>query len=700
MNRKSSRFSGLGNMGPGILGDNPRMVSHDGPGAGLLGDLPIPGVGGMQQNMMGNNLGLLSGDIEALLQQRQLAQQLSMRESQLAMATNMLQQQSQMLDGMSPASIGNMGSERMQGGMIPSLLDMPSQHMRKRPMEMDNMDIKRQRQDGSGRISRWDQSMEEDEGHFRRRSPNRDHFHRRSLESGRRSMSPRRDRSGMRSGMRNSGQSSYFCHLCNLDCRNQQGFKGHMESDRHRDRLDEIGNLHKRTSQEIAGRMKAQEHLRKLEQINRPGFCKLCDSEIPILFQRHRLTTIHKKREQQVHRGCGWCNVKNFKNFSDVLNHRKTRKHRENEKKFGNREGIDKNRARSPIEKKVTKRRDDVSKSKESKKDEIKREGGDRSKSSSRREGDSSRDVSPKEQDKKKIPTKTNSAEKEDSGPKYDADTAVGQNFVVSVTGFFCKLCHKFYNNETAAKVTHCKSQPHFDKWKKARLLVKSKASTTKQVVTSSPTETKTNEVQTEEGKEETESKVENKESDAEKSKELEKHSAESEDMQETDDARFEDEQEKDAENSEDLQEMVTLKSENQLETDVAKNDSDDEDQTKDDDEDMLKQDDDMVVEDADLKLEEDRLLSQEGDNDDNDIVNGDDTEMVDLSKEASDEETEKVTEKASDEATEKVKAVNEEDGADVDSFDAEEVGSSPVAVSPRGTGRTPRARRGRRGRK
>ena len=146
MNRHGGRH---GNMGPGILGDNPRALSQDISGVGLLGDLPLQGVGGMQQNMMGNNLGLLSGDIEALLQQRQLAQQLSMRESQLAMATNMLQQQSQMLEGISPSSVGNMGPGRMgQSGMIPSLLDMPSQRIRKRPMDMDNMDVKRPRQNG------------------------------------------------------------------------------------------------------------------------------------------------------------------------------------------------------------------------------------------------------------------------------------------------------------------------------------------------------------------------------------------------------------------------------------------------------------------------------------------------------------------------------------------------------------------------
>jgi len=40
-----------------------------------------------------------------------------------------------------------------------------------------------------------------------------------------------------------------------------------------------------------------------------------------------------------------------------------------------------------------------------------------------------------------------------------------GVEHVISVTGYFCKLCHKFYNNETMARITHCKSQSHFNKY-------------------------------------------------------------------------------------------------------------------------------------------------------------------------------------------------------------------------------------------
>ena len=43
--------------------------------------------------------------------------------------------------------------------------------------------------------------------------------------------------------------------------------------------------------------------------------------------------------------------------------------------------------------------------------------------------------------------------------------TDVGVEHVISVTGYFCKLCHKFYNNESMARITHCKSEAHFNKY-------------------------------------------------------------------------------------------------------------------------------------------------------------------------------------------------------------------------------------------
>ena len=53
----------------------------------------------------------------------------------------------------------------------------------------------------------------------------------------------------------------------------------------------------------------------------------------------------------------------------------------------------------------------------------------------------------------------------DDDDMVYDPDEAVGQDHVIAVTGFFCKLCHKFYKNEDMARSVHCRSERHFDKY-------------------------------------------------------------------------------------------------------------------------------------------------------------------------------------------------------------------------------------------
>ncbi|CAG2236514.1 unnamed protein product [Mytilus edulis] len=49
--------------------------------------------------------------------------------------------------------------------------------------------------------------------------------------------------------------------------------------------------------------------------------------------------------------------------------------------------------------------------------------------------------------------------------PDYDPTKAVGQKYVVPVSGYFCKLCLKFYTTEASAKTNHCQSKQHYDKF-------------------------------------------------------------------------------------------------------------------------------------------------------------------------------------------------------------------------------------------
>ncbi|XP_041429148.1 cip1-interacting zinc finger protein-like isoform X2 [Xenopus laevis] len=50
---------------------------------------------------------------------------------------------------------------------------------------------------------------------------------------------------------------------------------------------------------------------------------------------------------------------------------------------------------------------------------------------------------------------------KEDT-EEYNSEKAYGLDFMVPVTGYLCKLCHKFYSSDSASRLTHCKSLMHF----------------------------------------------------------------------------------------------------------------------------------------------------------------------------------------------------------------------------------------------
>lgn len=55
------------------------------------------------------------------------------------------------------------------------------------------------------------------------------------------------------------------------------------------------------------------------------------------------------------------------------------------------------------------------------------------------------------------------------SDEQYDPDTVYGSSFLVPVSGFICRLCNKFFNFESSAPHTHCKSLKHFENLKSYR---------------------------------------------------------------------------------------------------------------------------------------------------------------------------------------------------------------------------------------
>ncbi|XP_051750255.1 uncharacterized protein zgc:152816 isoform X2 [Ctenopharyngodon idella] len=59
-----------------------------------------------------------------------------------------------------------------------------------------------------------------------------------------------------------------------------------------------------------------------------------------------------------------------------------------------------------------------------------------------------------------------NQQDKAPLSPDHQPDQTVGVNYVIPVTGFFCKLCNMFYTDENKAKSEHCRSLEHHNNFK------------------------------------------------------------------------------------------------------------------------------------------------------------------------------------------------------------------------------------------
>ncbi|BFZ20679.1 hypothetical protein BsWGS_23717 [Bradybaena similaris] len=202
-----------------------------------------------------------------------------------------------------------------------------------------------------------------------------------------------------------------FCHVCNVSVYDEDSFRRHLNGNKHAQRMNSLLTVHQLKSNQLKSRLQAEEHLRKIEGKSGADpdfFCKICNNSLTIPWERHRFSNIHKQRQLQVKRGCGWCNVHDFNNFTEVLQHRETDQHKKNAELYG------------------------------------KKQDGSTSRSGSR-EREENEDL---------------------TIPEYNSENPVGVNYIIPVTGFFCKLCHKFYNNEKSAKGAHCQSEAHYERLK------------------------------------------------------------------------------------------------------------------------------------------------------------------------------------------------------------------------------------------
>ncbi|BFZ06013.1 hypothetical protein BsWGS_09054 [Bradybaena similaris] len=366
--------------------------------------------GGGGDGLLGEGPGMGSGLFEPMV---------NPQVNQLLIAQQLLQQQAALGAGGFGGDFGGLGDMGgLGGGYLHQQMGYGGLHNdRKRSGGMNrDSDYKRRRRDSSGRSDR-DRSRGRDSNRSgESRDKNRSNRWDSDKDHGEKGENDYDPAEPTEDDGAKDKDGNLYCHVCNVSVYDDESFRRHLNGMKHTQRMNSLLTVHQMKSNELKSRIRAEEHLRKIEGKNASGgsdpdfFCKICNNSLTIPWERHRFSNIHKQRQLQVKRGCGWCKVHDFNNFTEVLEHRETEEHKKNAELYGKKDDRDRSRSRD-------------------------------------REDSDNEDL---------------------TIPEFNAENPVGVKYIIPVTGYFCKLCHKFYNNEKSAKGSHCQSETHYEKFKVA----------------------------------------------------------------------------------------------------------------------------------------------------------------------------------------------------------------------------------------
>uniref|UniRef100_A0A8B9BZF6 C2H2-type domain-containing protein n=1 Tax=Anser brachyrhynchus TaxID=132585 RepID=A0A8B9BZF6_9AVES len=209
----------------------------------------------------------------------------------------------------------------------------------------------------------------------------------------------------------------FYCYICKTNCCSQQNFQSHMAGIQHQQRLGEIQHMSNVCFVSLLPMVKEQ----KLETQQR--WCNTCQIHFTGDLIKHRRTQEHKLAKRSLRPFCTVCS-RHFKTPRKFVEHMKSPEHKQKAKELGSPEDS---------EELITV---DAVGCFEDDEEEEEEEG-----------------IGEDEDDLDVV-----LVENEDSAAKQ-----VCLDFLVPVAGYLCRLCHKFYHSDSAARLAHCKSLMHFE---------------------------------------------------------------------------------------------------------------------------------------------------------------------------------------------------------------------------------------------
>ncbi|XP_035231101.1 zinc finger protein on ecdysone puffs-like [Stegodyphus dumicola] len=279
-----------------------------------------------------------------------------------------------------------------------------------------------------------------------------------------------------------------ICYVCKVKCSTRERLTKHQNSKSHTSKIEELLAIRREKKKDTTDDDKKDKDSTddRKKSSRKPGnWCTVCECAFSGNFLAHRRTKEHRKKRDKKYPKCRPCRL-GFSSSEEYRDHYKSEEHKQRSAEFhylkNLASGSDEDEAAiEPVKiieeekpETVEKMEEDTAEIKEEKADgEAAAEDKEKDKTEDATQGDDAKEKEDakeesKEKEKKEEKEKDKEEKKEPKKSKPKEPKSVGQSFVISVQGYYCKLCHKFFKDVTVAKSKHCRSIMHSEAFKKA----------------------------------------------------------------------------------------------------------------------------------------------------------------------------------------------------------------------------------------
>ncbi|NXH85532.1 CIZ1 protein, partial [Edolisoma coerulescens] len=249
----------------------------------------------------------------------------------------------------------------------------------------------------------------------------------------------------------------FYCYICKTNCCSQQNFQSHMAGIQHQQRLGEIQHMSNVCFVSLLPMVKQQKVLAEKDGETQQRWCNTCQVHFTGDLIKHRRTQEHKLAKRSLRPFCTVCS-RHFKTPRKFVEHMKSPEHKQKAKEIR----LGEKELGSPEDSEELITVDAVGCFEDDDEEEEEEEGG-----AGEEEDPDVVLMENEDSAAKQTGLKEVSLEDYEGSEKYCPDTAYGLDFLVPVAGYLCRLCHKFYHSDSAARLAHCKSLMHFENFQR-----------------------------------------------------------------------------------------------------------------------------------------------------------------------------------------------------------------------------------------